>query len=265
VDFTHDDNLPRAQAGEERSGSSAELAVWRGFHWQMADYTGLDLTGTLARRQFDSPSALSATRFEASARLRHKFGLGAEVPELILGSSVERSSVNDSRRDAWRYQFSAGLQQRLSDQWQWNVAASYDRQDGDLDDPRVLPPPLPSLPGNVWDLRSWQLALGVEWDAGADWWLNATLTHRHGDIVSSMTPPTPILFASRAVTPDPAFSSTIVAYRLAATTHTLAVDWNHVVSDNSTVYVGAERQFSHASGAMSYGADLVRAGFIHNF
>lgn len=264
-DFTHDDNLPRAPDGSEIGGNSGELAVWRGFHWQLADYTGLDLTGTLARRQFNQPAALSTTRIEGSAMLRHKFGLGADVPELQLGASIARNSANDARRDAWRYQLSAGVKQRLSEQWSWNATASYERQDGDLDDPRVLPPPLPNLPGNVWDLRAWQLALGIEWDVGATWWLNATLTHRHGDIVSSVVPPTPILFVSHAVTIDPVFGDTMVAYRLAATTHTLALDWNHVVSDDSTVYVGVERQFSHASGAMSYGTGMVRAGFIHNF
>jgi hypothetical protein len=117
----------------------------------------------------------------------------------------------------------------------------------------------------VWDVKSWQLALNAEWDYGDSSWLSATFALRDGDIVASATPYGQVLNASRAVAPDPMFGAWVVAYRLPATTRTFSLDWNRAVGESSTLYVGAERQWSHAANDLDYQTGIIRAGFLHNF
>ncbi len=266
AEVLYNDNLSRSPYEASVAGDkSLELGLWQGLHIQLADYTALHLQGTLSHQQFNHLTGLSNTRVGGSAELSHKFGLGAEVPVLSFTTYIERSHYHDNHRDQSLYRESLALRQRIAEQWQWSVTASHEWQDGDYGQYSPYPPPAPPLPGNVWDLHAWQLSLNIEKDLGASSWLSSTIAWRDGDIVAS-TPQYPkILEASTAIAFDPVFGPGIVAYRMSATTRTVSLDWNHSVGENSTLYVGVERQWSHGYENLGYQTAIIRTGFLHNF
>ncbi len=260
------DNVTRSPYPDHAlSDKSLDVSLWRGYHLQLAEYTALLMQGSLSHQQFDHFSALSNTRLSGSAELSHKFGLGANTPVLAFTAVIERSLFNDTHRDQSLYRTSVSLRQRIQEQWQLAITATHEHTNGDYGQNIPLVPPAPPLPTNVWDLGAWQLAVNAEWDIGPASWLSATVSWRNGDIVAS-TPPYPkILDASSAIAFDPVFGAGVVAYRMAATTRSITLDWNHAVGDSSTLYVGGERQWTRGEYGLEYPVHIIRAGFLHNF
>jgi len=266
VEAQYDDNLARSPYDENVIGDkSLELGLWQGMHIPFANSNALHLQGSLFHQQFDHLTGLSNTRLGGSAEFSHKFGVGAEVPVLSFTTYIERSHYNDNHRDQTLYRGSLTLRQRMEAEWQWSLTASYEWQDGDYGQYKHRDPPAPPLPSNAWDLHAWQLAFNAEKDLGPVSWLTTTIAWRDGDIVAS-TPQYPdILAVSTAIAFDPVFGAGIVAYRMPATTLSLSLDWNRALGEDSTLYIGAEKQWSHGSGDLGYQVGIIRAGFLHNF
>ena len=262
----YDDNLSLSPYDESAIGDkSLELSLWHGQHIQLSDSTALHLQGTLSQQQFEHLNGLSNTRLGGSAELSHKFGVGAEVPVLSFTTYIERSHYNDNHRDQTLYRGSLSLRQRMETDWQWSLTAAYEWQDGDYGQYKLRDPPAPPLPSNAWDLHAWQLAFKAEKDLGPVSWLSTTIAWRDGDIVASTPQYADILAVSTAVVFDPVFGAGIVAYRMPATMFTLSLDWNRALGEDSTLYIGAERQWSHGSGDLGYQIGIIHAGFLHNF
>ena len=260
------DNVSRAPleiyAEEDQS---LQASASGGYHWQIADYTGLELQGSLQRQQSLRFASLSNTRLAASAVLSHKFGLGERAPTLSLTSAIERSSYNNSLRNASTWTGSLNYRQRLTDRLSIGLGAGYEQQDGDHSQPKPAVPPALPLPGDVWDTDAVTLNANAELDLDAASWLSASLGYRTGDTVASTQPRPFILAESTAVVFDSAFAPGFVAYRLDTRSRAIALDWNRALSDSATLYVGIERQFTHSDRGLSYRTNFVRTGLIYSF
>ena len=266
VEAVHNDNVTHSPLPKDvLSDNSAEVALWRSLHVQLADYTSLQLQGTLTRHQFQHFAGLSSTSLSGSAEFSHKFGVGAEIPVLSFTTLIERSLFNDSNRNRSLYSGGLALRQRIQDEWQWSVTAVYERQDGDYGPAAAVYTPAGPKPGKVWDLASWQLALKAEWDLSASSWLAATVSYRDGDIVATTHPYLEVLEVSSDVAVDATFGNGMIAYRLKATSYSFALDWNHALGASSTLYLGAERQWSRGANDLAYQTGIIRGGFLHNF
>ncbi len=89
VEAVHNDNVTHSPLPEDvLSDNSVEVALWRSLHVQLADYTSLQLQGTLTRHQFQHFAGLSSTSLSGSAEFSHKFGVGAEIPVLSFTTLI---------------------------------------------------------------------------------------------------------------------------------------------------------------------------------
>lgn len=261
IELSHNDNLPRAQFAGDRHGDAAALfSASGGWHFQPGDYTGLSVIASLRASRFDQYSGLDNIEPAVNAQLTHKFGLGERAPVLTLGAALSQSSFDNDIRDASNHALTLSLGRRFGERWQHTATMRYDASDGD----HALPKPGVAKPGNVWDQHSWTLALQSEFDLSDVSWLSASLSLRRGDIVSSGTPNPTIAAAAKAITLDPVFGSA-TAYRIDASTRTLAVDYNYAVGESGTWYIGVERQLTHGSSGIDYGVGLLRTGVIFSF
>lgn len=260
------DNVSRSPlASHADDDQSLQASVLGGYHWQLADYTGFELQGALARQQSRRFAGLSNTRATASATLNHKFGLGELAPSLSLTSSVERSTYNNAARDAWSWIHSIDYRQRLNGRLSINLRAGYEQQNGDWSWPKAVAAPAMPKSGDVWDTDAFILNAGGELDLGPASWLSASLGYRDGDTVASVLPYSYILNEATAVTMDSAFGPGVVAYRLDASTRSAALDWNYALRDTATFYVGIERQFTRSYHSLDYRTSIVRTGLLYSF
>jgi len=264
VELGSNDNVSRSPvAQQEHSDQSLRAGISGGYHFQVADYTGLTIDASLTREQFRRYSGLSSNRVALGGTLSHKFGLGERAPIATLGMTTERAIHNLSLRNSWLYLLQAGVQQRLADKVLLRLSLEQQLQRGDYNRPR--PAPAPPMPGDVWKLDLLVASATVEWDTGPASWLVAGMQLRHGDTVASVEPSPRFRVQSSAVTVDPVFGTGIVSYRLNANTRLFSLDWNLATSDRSTLYIGAERQLSRGGTDLTYQAGIIRTGFIVSY
>jgi hypothetical protein len=264
AEVLHNDNLTRSERSiDVKEDSAAALTAIGGIRLRPGTYTGLTLTGTLNRTQFRRYTGLSSWEAGVAANLSHKFGIGELAPALSLELGIGRNEYNRGLRDAWIYRADLRLQKRLTSTLNLSGGLRYEERDGDHNVPRVIPT-FPR-PGNSWDLRSHSFFLGAEQDLGAATWISAAYQLQDGDVVSTATSYPKIFNTATAITLDPLYGPTTVAYRIPAHTHMLALDLNRAVFESSTIYLGVEYQQTHGRNGIDYDVGLLRGGFIHSF
>lgn len=256
------DNLPRARSSPEKfEDTGLSVGVSTGYHWQPGTYTGVTVGGSATRRQFVEFSGMSHSELGLATSISHKFGVGAQVPVLTLAAEFSHASFNNAIRNAWNQGVSITLGKRITDTLSLNASVRHDASDAGHDIPKAGT----GKPGNAWDQRAWDLALQAELELNAVSWLSARYDFRSGDIVSTGLPYAEIAGAAKAVTLDTAFGPHAAAYRIDARTHGLTVDYNRVMGEAGTVYVGIERQETRGTRDIDYGVTVVRTGLIYSF
>lgn len=261
--FYHD-NLTRSErAIDAREDTALYATVTAGTRVQTGDYTAATFTGTLNRTQYRRYTGLSSWEAGAGLALSHKFGIGDRQPTLSVDLGLARNEFNLPVRDTWIYRAGLGLQKRLTDTLNLRAGLRYEKRDADHDVPRVIPT-FPR-PGNSWDLSSRNVFVSAEQDLGAATWLSASYQFQDGSVVSTATPYPKIFNTATAITLDPLFGTSTVAYRIPARTHIFAVDLNRAVFASGTLYLGFEYQQTLGRNGIDYDSSVVRSGFIHSF
>ncbi|MEY3660051.1 MAG: hypothetical protein RLZZ169_876 [Pseudomonadota bacterium] len=266
AELRSNDNVTRSPVAENVEGDTTLLgSVEGGLHLQPGIYTGLTLSAGVTREQFRRFTGLSQTRGLLGATLDHKFGVGERAPRLRLGATIERADFNANTRNLWLHGIRLSYSQRLTDSLQFTAAIAHENQQGDNDRLRIAVPPARQLPGDTWNQEALVASTALEWATGPSSWLTATLQFRHGETAASITPRPTILRQATAVTNDPLFGVGKVAYRLDANTRQFALDWNLAVTEEATVYVGAERQLTRGGISLSYQVNVIRAGMVFSY
>ena len=256
------DNLPRAQQSSDKFDDTGLSASAVGdHHWQPGIYTGVIVGASVARRQFVQHSGMSNSELGIASSINHKFGLGDRVSVLTVAADLSRATFNNDIRDAWNRGISITLGKRITDTLSLNASVGHTTSDAEHD----IPKPTTGKPGNAWDQRSWNLALYSELELSAVSWLSARYDFRSGDIVSTGLPYGLIAGASKAITLDTVFGPHAVAYRIDARTHGIAVDYNRVMGEAGTVYIGIEQQETRGTSDIDYGVTIIRTGLIYSF
>ena len=263
VEWQNTDNLPRAQfKPDQLSDHSLSVALNGGFHIQTGDYTGLNITGLLRSSTFNEFTGMSNIETGIGASLSHKFGLGLLAPTLTVSGQYSRNEFRNSIRDSDNLAFSVSLQKRLTERTSLAAGIGYDLRDGDHDLRKTA---TALIPGNAFDSRAISGFLQSEFDLNEVSWLSASAELSNGDIVSTGLPYALITAATKALTADHVFGPKATAYRIDARTTLLSIDYNHVVGERGTWYLGVENQDTRGSADIDYTVQLIRTGFIYGF
>jgi hypothetical protein len=258
------DNLTRSEhARDAREDSAAMLKAKGGVHLQPGDYTGLTLGGTVTRTQFRRHAGLSNFEVGLDAVVTHKFGLGERRPVLSAGFGIARNEYNLGIRDAWIHRADLMLRRRVTERLSFNGGLQYEKRDGDHDVRRTTL----AIPrsGAAWDIAAWSVLINAELDLDEATWASAGYRFQDGDVVSTAMSYLKILNSATAITLDPQFGPSRVAYRIPARTHVLTLDVNRAVLQAGTIYFGFEYQDTHGVNGIDYTAGLLRSGFLYSF
>lgn len=266
LELNANDNVSRAENSiDMREDQSLNGGFDGGYNLQVAEYTAVSFLGSLHRTQYERYSGLSNTAVNVAIAVKHKFGLGDTVPELVMNVGTGRDSFNNDNRDASHYTATFSLNKRFTQRLSLRAGLGWTERDGDYNVPRIGANGRPVRPGNPWDLNYWHASFGGELELGPTSWLSANYQLQDGDIVSSGTPYAKIFAVTTALTRDPMFGSSAVAYRIPARTGSLSVDLNHAVRETGTVFLGVEYQDTQGENDVDYGVGVVRAGLLYSF
>jgi hypothetical protein len=258
------DNLSRSEhTSDAREDSALLLTARGGIHLQPGDYTGLTLTGAVTRTQFRRYTGLSNFEVGLDATMTHKFGIGERQPVLSAGFGVARNEYNLGIRDTWIYRAQVMLRRRVTDRLSINGGLRHETRDGDHDAPRTTL----AVPrsGAAWDIAAWTVLIAAELELGPATWASAGYQFQDGDVVSTSVSYPNILNSATAITLDPQFGTSRVAYRIPARTSIFSFDVNRAVLQAGSIYLGFEYQRTHGPNGIDYAAGLLRGGFLYGF
>lgn len=263
IEFTYDDNVPRAQLAKDRKGDHAlGLSLAAGPHWQVSDRDSLEGTVSLASTAYYRYDALDHLSAGVALAYKRKLGLGAYAPGVAVSAAANRLDYRSALRDGWLYAAEVGGEQHLSERWELRAAYRFERRKADEAPPFL---PNPAISGAVFDLAGRSLAVNADFSWQPALLLSLGYILRDGDIVSTSTRNRPVYLASSAIAADPVFGPDTFAYRISGLTHSLHVGLSQLVQHHASWTVAYERVVSHGDGEIDYRANMVRATYLHSF
>lgn len=262
LELRTDDNLSRAQLDRDIKGDIALAAsADGGTAFQIGDSGRLKLSVTLGATAHREYQGLDRLEAGLAASYRHKFGLGAYAPVLVLGASATRLDYRDRFRDGWRYGAEIGVQQRITDRLGIHLDYLISVRRSDRIDKRVLP----WIAADVYDLDTRSLRFGGDYLLAPQYVLTAGFALHKGDIVSTTLRNLPIFLASDAIAADDAFGPNRFAYRLPARTRDLELGVSRLIGRQSSMSLGYSYLDSRGEGGIDYQANLFRATYLRQF
>ncbi|HEX4986532.1 MAG TPA: hypothetical protein VFV71_10775 [Burkholderiales bacterium] len=251
----YDDNLPNAIEAADRKSDLAALFTLSGLlHGQPGDSTGASIglvMESLTQGRFHDLDNLA---LGARASMRHKFGLGPDVPWVSIALGALHHDYNYDYRDGWRYEAGLTAGVRPAERLDLSAVVQYDRFEAD----RLQPAILPGVSTAAYDVAGWTFGARAGWLATEADTLLFSLSRRHGTVTAVTPPVFEILEYSSAVALDPVFDGNPIAYRVAVDSDTLAVGWAHALSSHVSIgFTYAYRHSSDQDADFSYRSNLV--------
>jgi hypothetical protein len=224
--YTYDDNVSNGLDTEDRKADQVlNASLTAGLYQQLGASTGATLALVAEQNSYLRYSGLTNLAGGASARLRHKFGLGGDAPWIAASGLALYRNYHYDYRDGWQYDAALTVGKPLSPRFSVQGSVRYDKFSADHVQPTVLPgisTAAYDTSGTTWSAR---LTYGV---TQADV-LSAGYAYRNGSVTAVTHPDYEILEYSDAVARDPVFhmSPFGVAYRLDGKTDVWTLGWTH--------------------------------------
>jgi hypothetical protein len=231
----YDDNLSNSFASADRKGAAdLSLDLDASLYQQLGSATGLSVAAIAEAAAFDRYSGLNHLGLGGRLQLRHKFGLGAQVPWIAVAARAVHDDYNYSYQSGWELDGSVTVGKQLGERWTLEGSARYD----DFSADRLQPQVLPGVSTAAYDTGGWNLVGRVSFLATPADVLVVAYAWRNGTVTSVTAPDEEILEYSDAVALDPVFGDPPrVAYRLRAKTDTFSVVWSHAFGPRTSLNV----------------------------
>ena len=244
----HDNNVGNA----EYPGDIIEDSVIGGhlsLYQVMAFGEGYSLSagGDLSGETFNRLNGLSNASLGGALTLKRKWGLGAFAPWIRVGAAIARSDYRDDYRNASIYRASLAAGRRMDDHW--NLWADYAFE---LRAAATQEQEEPGVSGDAYSQKSHRVALNVEYALNETLSLDAGLSVRRGDIVTTTLSEYRIYDAARAIAEDPAFGPDAYAYRLLGTTYGFRLGISYSPTPHTLIQCAFQRFDTRAEGGNGY-------------
>ena len=239
-----DDNV--TYAAEERDRLSDTVFSFRltgGQRFQLGRFDSLSAQLDCERNLSRGYEGLNDLKGGIAAAWWHKFGIGPMKPLLTIGAAASKRDRRYNDLDERRYEFSAGLRQRLSEKI--DITAALEHETHKTRDP-------------VYNGNSGALNLTLGIAAPADARIQLGYGLRRGDVTWYFTSPTPLSWASMSGLFDMYY---IPWY---SETELISATVLYPLGLKSSAYLGLERHDT-TWHTLSYPNNILKAGFNYNF
>jgi hypothetical protein len=258
----YDSNLTRAPSGPDiRSGWALAADASVGQFFALSGDDGLTLTVNVRGEANDRYTGLNMAGIGASARYRHKFGLGREAPSASLVVNSLYGDYRSAVRDGARFDVRGEWEQHLTESIDLVAGIAYDRRYGPKGEAIV-----PGYSGEVFSLigRSAYFQLGYTIDDR--WLLGLNGAVRRGDVESTSQQGLAVFLASSAIAEDPAFNDPeLYAYRLRGTTRTLGATSSYALGDQASLNIQYTYAFTDSPQNLKYRSHIAGIVYVHRF
>lgn len=259
VDAQTSDNINRTSFKEdERADRFVEPKMSLGRNNQLSDFTRLRLTADINTARHNKYSLLDYTSQGLAFSLRHKFGLGLQVPWIGLAGSFANANYRDNNRDSTINEMGLQFGKRISPRV--DIVAELAGKQRRSDDSTVFDQDSRrfSLTANTLLKQNLLLSLGYAHRRGE---FNASC---NGDNIGQVLAAVPDLdfHLDEAFRNDPA--KPFCVYQLDGTANFLSAFLSYALNGHNSMNLGYEFQRGSASGFV-YENNIWRASYIYAY
>ncbi|MEK6815740.1 MAG: hypothetical protein AABY65_13505 [Nitrospirota bacterium] len=265
VGLVHEDNINRsAWASNEKKDTSLVPAVSLGRIYQLADATRLRVTADFEAAAYDKYDLLNYWKAGAALALRHKLGVGPDVPWVQARLAGAYMDARDEMRESKLY--SAGLLagKRFDERIDARIGYTYDVRDG-----KDGPVSSPSIPTDVFDQRAQTVSLDAGYILADRLLVTAGYAYRYGDTDSACDGENIATVLAgedvKALATESAFREPFCVYRLTGRVHSISLSASYsVLKGHGSLNLGFQRSYGK-SRSLDYESGVIRAGFVYSY
>ena len=258
----YDDNLTRAQdAVDKRAAGAGVVNVNATNFIPLTGSDGVTFIVDGRGEAFDRFSGLSNLVVGGAAAYRHKFGIGYLAPWVAFSVGASYDNYREDLRTSTRLDVRVESGKRFTEQFDASAGYFYERRYDNHGEPVV-----PGISGKVFDLEGQGAFVRAAYTPTDTIRLDARAGVRRGDVESTAQQSLQIFLASSAIAEDPVWGDPgLYAYRLRGTTWSGAVSASYTLSDQSSLDLTYQHDFTRAAQGLEYTTNGVVLTFAYRF
>lgn len=257
----YDNNLGRASsAADFRAGSAATFAFAASWFAAPTESDGLSVSAAVGGEAHDRYHGLNNGWAVGTALYRHKFGVGLAAPWVLFELAGGYYEYDFNVRTGARFALRAEMGKRLSETFDIEIGAFYDRRYGPFGEPVV-----PDISGQVFNLRGEGVYLRAGYAVTENLLLGARLAVRRGDVVSTTSRNYQIFLASTAIAEDRALGDELYAYRLRGTTRTAVLTLSWALNARSSLNLSYTGEATSVMTGLDYRSSMAALTYSYRY
>jgi opacity protein-like surface antigen len=262
VAYGHNNNLNlSAFNNDEESDNLIRVTGDFGRYYQFNGTTRGHVAVELASETYGEFELMDNLTAGINLGLRHKFGVGLDVPYLQLNLSYKERSFDADVRDRTDLDASIELGKQFSERFSLAgnfMMSSIDGESG--------PTAVPGISNRPFDEDFWHASLIADYVLSQNWLVSVDYAFRSGDFHSSCTPTNVAIVLSlepvQAITLDPAFNGCV--YQLDGDARILSTNLSYAVSNHSAINFGIQFYEGDAD-VLSYSGRSFQLSFNYRY
>jgi hypothetical protein len=257
----YESNVSRSRfAGDVVGDSVTRASIAAGRELYAEADSSIALTGDAAVAEYDRFRGLSNASLRATLAGRSKLGIGLTAPWLELSASAAREAYRATLRNGNRYAAALTGGRRLSESFDAQLGARYDRRRADNDVPDSN-----WTSGRAFDLQGRSLFAQANLAVLQSLVASLGLSVRRGDVVSTASETPLIWAAANAISPDPAFGDERYAYRLSgATTRSASLTLSWALDAHSSINGRIADESTRAHDGFGYHSKVMAIHYVYS-
>lgn len=264
--YTYNDNISNAINDRDIfSDHAVEINFNGGKLWLPAVGKSIYLQGNLGAVKHSDAEGLDEYSYGANLSYIQRLGLGAYAPRIGLSLSASKRDFETDMRDGWLYRASVTLEKRFTPALHASATLTREKRTADADKTQSY---YAQIPSDVFNQDNNELSAAIDYTLENNSVLTARYLFRDGEISASTNPASNFFFYTSAVAQDYEICDACedyVAYLVDARIHSLLLDWNWALGNDTSVSTGYERRIARTRGDNTYTSHIFRIQLNRRF
>ncbi len=262
------DNLNlSAFAEEEVDDELFQVTAALGRYYQIDGNTRMHIAATLASAHYNDIDGLDNLSAGLRFGVRHKFGVGLEVPYLQVSLGYTDRDFDDDVRDREEFEISVEVGKNFSERF--SLAGVFTATSADGDPGPVVPLidffGIPNIPSDPFDHDFWTVSIFADYVLTHEWLASFECTRRDGDFDSACSVNLDKVVAAeqvKAITFQTAFPG--CAYQVDGTANIFSVSLGYAISGHSGLNFGV-RFYEGDADVLDYSSSSFQFSYNYRY
>jgi len=260
--FGTNDNLNvSAFSNDKEDDNLFRVSGTFGRYYQFSGTTRAHIAVGIASEHYSDIDLMSNTTTSLDLGVRHKFGLGFDVPYIQLNLNYQDRNVDADIRDTDQFAATIEVGKNLSDRFSLAGSVTINSVDGNAG-----PTIVPGVSNEPFDDDFWTASLFANYVISEDWLVSLDYTRRDGDFHSACTPiNVAIVLANeqiQAITLDEAFNG--CAYQVDGSANIVTASLGYAISSHSAINLGIQF-FGGEADVLSYAGRSFQLSYNYRY